>query len=166
LTAWILLIFYSSKKRVNLTDVVSSLFSPRCRISSSQRRHTVAPYHVSFTFSQDELTASVSSFGNALSRHLLSRVKTKTLNLHHHCSLPSPNYLTLTLYYYKKIISILDTLLTTQTYINFISLLARASRHQSFNHRHRSLSPWSHVIISPYNDTHDNKLVDLISLPE
>jgi hypothetical protein len=78
-------------------------------------------YHASFPLSQDELAASTSSFGNALSRYLPSRVETKALNLHHCCRLPSPDHPTITLHCYKRIISTLATLSVTQSRLHFAS---------------------------------------------
>jgi hypothetical protein len=136
--------FRSSKIHVSPTCIVSSLSPPWCRLSSDQSRHATAPCHTSYPLSQDELIVSASSSGNALSRHLPSRAKTKALNPHHHRRLPSPNRLTSTLHCYKKNISTLVTLPTTQPCLYFASSLARAPRHQSFTHRRRSFSPLSH----------------------
>jgi hypothetical protein len=76
-------IFWASKIYVSTIGVVSSLFLPRYRLSSSWRRHATAPCHTSFPWSQDELAASISSFNNSLSCRLLSWVETEALNLHH-----------------------------------------------------------------------------------
>jgi hypothetical protein len=142
---WIFFIFRSSKIRVSPTSVVSSLSPPRCRLSSDRRRHTVAPCHTSFPLSQDELATSTSSFGNALSCRLPSLVETEALN-HHHCHrLSSPDLPTLTLHWYKNIISTLATLHITQLHLHFTSFLARAPRHQSSTHRRCSLLPLSHT---------------------
>jgi hypothetical protein len=56
-----------------------------------------------------------------------SQVKTEALNLHHHHHPPSLNSPTPTLYCYKKVISTLITLPTTQLCLHFTSSLARAS---------------------------------------
>jgi hypothetical protein len=69
--------------RVNPTGVVSSISSLRCRLSSGWRRQAATPCHTSFPSSQDELTTSASSSGDASSRHLPSRAETEVLNLHH-----------------------------------------------------------------------------------
>jgi hypothetical protein len=137
--------FWPNKIHVNPTSVISSLFPPRCRLSSGGRRHAVVPCHASFPLSQDELAASASSFGNASSRCLASRVEIESLNLHHRCRTPSPDRPTPTLHFYKKIISTLITFPTTQLHLHFIFSLARAPHHQSFTCHHRSLSPWSHT---------------------
>jgi hypothetical protein len=113
------------------TSSVSSLSSPRCRLSSDRRRHAATSCHTSFPLSQDELTASVSSFTNALSRYVLSRVKTEVLNSHHRAKVTLPGSSNFHLYCYKKIISILITLPTTQLRLCFTSSIARSSRHRS-----------------------------------
>jgi hypothetical protein len=53
-------------------------------------------------------------FDNILSCRIPSRTETEALNPHHHRKLPSPDHPTLTLHYYKKIISILITLSITE----------------------------------------------------
>jgi hypothetical protein len=113
--------------------------------------------HSSFPWSQDELAASTSSFGNALSCRLPSWAKTEALNPHHRRRSPSPDPLTLTLHCCKNVISTLVTLPTTQPHLHFASLLARAPRHQNSTRRRRPTP-----IISPYNDIHGDKL----ALPE
>jgi hypothetical protein len=52
--------------------------------------------HAYFPLNQDELTAFASSFGNASSCRLPSRVETEVLNSHHHNLSPSPDRLTST----------------------------------------------------------------------
>jgi hypothetical protein len=101
--ALIFFIFWSSKIYVSPIGVVSSLSSPECHLSFSQRCHTSAPCRASFLLNQDELVASASSSGNASSHRLSSRAKIETLNLHHHSRSPSPDRLTPTLHYYKKL---------------------------------------------------------------
>jgi hypothetical protein len=71
--------------------VFSSLFSPRCRLSSGQRCHAVTPCHASFPLNQDELATSASSFDNALSHRLHSQAETEVLSSHHRHSLPFPD---------------------------------------------------------------------------
>jgi hypothetical protein len=71
-------------------------------------------YPASFPWSQNELAVSASSSSNVLSCRLPSQVKTKALNPHHRHKPPSPDRVTLTLHYYKKIISILTTIPTNQ----------------------------------------------------
>jgi hypothetical protein len=83
-----------------------------------------------------------------------SRAETETLNL---LWLPSLNRPTPTLHCYKKIISTLVTLLTTQSYLHFTSSLTRVQRHQSFTRR---LTP----IIHSYNDTHGDELANVLLL--
>jgi hypothetical protein len=56
-----------------------SLFSPRCRLSSSRRHHAVTLCHASFLWSQAEFSVSTSSSGDALS-HLPSQAETEILN--------------------------------------------------------------------------------------
>jgi hypothetical protein len=139
------LYFWPNKIRVGPTDVVSSLSLLWCHLSSGRHHHATALCHTSFPWSQDEFTASTSSFDNVLSCHLPSRAEIEPLNLHHHCQPPFPDSLTPTLYYYKKVISILSTLSTTQLCLYFASSLARASRHRSSTHHHLSLSPSSNA---------------------
>jgi hypothetical protein len=158
--------FQSSKIRVSPTDIVSSFCPPRCCLSSDQRHHTVAPYHASFSLSQDELAASASSSDNALFRCLPSQTKTETLNPHHHRRLSSLDYPTRTLHCYKKIISILATLPITQPHLHFAFSLAKAPCHRNSTHRRHSLSPLYHAHRPPHNDTHNDKLVGHLSLPE
>jgi hypothetical protein len=141
---WIFFIFWSTKISVNPTCIFSSL-SPQCRLSPVRRRHTVAPCHTYFPLSQYELAASASSSDNALSHRLPSRTKTEALNLYHRCRLPSLDHPTLTLHCYKKIISNLVTLLTTQSHLHFAFYLAKASCHWSSTHRRHSLSLLSDV---------------------
>jgi hypothetical protein len=121
--------FWYNKICVSPTDIVSSLFPLRCRLSFGRYRHATAPYHASFPLSQNELAAFASSSINALSHCLPSRAKTKALNPHHCPKLPSPNHSTLTLQCFKNIISILATLPTTQPCLHFASSLARSPRH-------------------------------------
>jgi hypothetical protein len=111
---WIFFIFQPSKIHVGPTNVVSSISPSRCHLSSNRRHHATASCHTSFPRSQDELTVSASSFGNALSRHLPYRVKTEALNPHHRRRPPFLNCPTPTLLCYKNVISTLDTLSTTQ----------------------------------------------------
>jgi hypothetical protein len=113
-TAWIFFIFWPSKICVSLTSVVFFFFPPRCHLSSSRRRHTATSCHASFPLSQDDLTASTSSFSNASSYRFASWAKTEPLNLLHHHRPPSPDRPTPTLHYYKKVILTLATLSTTQ----------------------------------------------------
>jgi hypothetical protein len=141
----IFFIFWPSKIRVNPTGVVCSLSPPRCRRFFDRRRYTITPCHASFSLSQDKLTASASSSDNASSHRLPSRVKTEVLNPHHCCRLPTPGRPTLTLYCYKKIISTLVTLPTTQLCLHFVPSLARVPRHQSSTSHRRSLSPMYHI---------------------
>jgi hypothetical protein len=102
----------------------------------------VMPCHASFLWSQDEHVTSASSFGNASSYRLSSRVKT-SIESTPQLSAPFPDSPTPTLYCYKKVISILTILPTTQLYLYFTSSLARASCHQSSTCHHNSLSPLS-----------------------
>jgi hypothetical protein len=141
LTVWIFFIFRSNKIRVSPTIIVSSLSPPRCCLSSDQHRYAATSCHTSFSLSKNELTASALSFGNALSRRFPSRYETEALNLYYHHRLLSSDCLTPTLYWYKKIILTLITLSTTQPCHHFTS---------------RCIT----YIISPHNDTHDDKLDD------
>jgi hypothetical protein len=140
LTVWIFFIFWPNKIRISPT-IVSSLSPFLCRLSSVWCRHTATPCHASFTWSQHELAASASSFSNASSRHLSSRAETEALNPYHRPRPSSPDRLTPTLHCYKRVITTLTSLLTTQTRLHFASLLARAIHHQSSTRRCRSLSP-------------------------
>jgi hypothetical protein len=145
LTTWIFFIFWPCKIRVSPSGVVSSLSPPRCRLSFSRCCHAAAPCHASFSLSQDELSATASSSGNALSHRLPSRVKTEALNLHHCHRLPSPDRPIPTLHCYKKIISTLTTLPTTQPRLYFASSQAIAPRHRNSTRHCCSLSPMSYV---------------------
>jgi hypothetical protein len=84
-------------------------------------------------------------FGNALSCCLPSWVETEALYLHDWRRLTSLNCLTPTLHCYKKIISTLITLPTTQSRLHFTSFLARALHHRSSFCCHHFLSPLSHT---------------------
>jgi hypothetical protein len=141
------LFFLPSKIRVSPTGVVSSLSLPRCLLSSGRYHHATAPYHDSFLWSQDELVASASSFNND-SYRLLSQVKTEAFNQHHRRRPPSLNSSTLTMHYYKNVISILATLPTAQSRLHFVSFLTRAPHHWSSTHHRHSLSPSSHTLHS------------------
>jgi hypothetical protein len=83
--------FWPSKNCISLT-----------RLSSGRHYHAAAPCHPSFPWSQDELIASDSSSGNALSRRIPSRAETEALNLHHRYRPPSLDSPTPTLHCYKK----------------------------------------------------------------
>jgi hypothetical protein len=100
----IFFIFRPNKIFISPTSVVSFLSPPRCHISSCQHRHVAAPCHASFSWSQIRARCLCFIFNNTSFCCLLSWVKTKILNSHHHRRLPSSNSLTLTLQYYKKII--------------------------------------------------------------
>jgi hypothetical protein len=117
----------------------------RCRLSSGRRRHAIVLCHAYFPWSQDELTASTSSSVNASSCRVPSQAEIKALNPHHCRRPPSSNNPTLTVHYYKKFISTLFTLLTTQLCLHFASFIARASRNRSSIHCRRFLSPLSHA---------------------
>jgi hypothetical protein len=80
--------FWLSKICFSLTDIVSSLSPPQCCLSSDRSHHDAAPCGTSFPWSQNELAASTSSFGNASSHCLPSRAKIEVLNLHHRGSHP------------------------------------------------------------------------------
>jgi hypothetical protein len=141
----IFFIFQPSKISVSPISIVSSIFPPRCHLSYGRRRHIVTPCHTSFSLNQDELATSASSSGNASSCSLSSRVKIEALNLHHHSRPPTLDHPTPTLHCYKKIISTMATLPTTQPRLYFTSSLARAPHHQSSTHCYHSLSPMSHA---------------------
>jgi hypothetical protein len=144
-TTLIFFIFRSCKIRVNPTGIVSSFSSVRCRLSSGRHCHAAAPRHTSFLWSKNELAASASSSGNTSSHRFPSWAENKALNPHRHCRPPSSNHPTPTLHCYKKVISILTTLPTTQPRLHFDSSLARASRNQSSTHHRRSLLSSSHA---------------------
>jgi hypothetical protein len=142
---WIFFIFRSSKIRIIATGVVSSLFPLRCCLSSGQRCHATAPCHASFPWTQDVLATPASSSGNASYRRLPFQAKTELFNPHHRRRPPSPDNPTLTLYCYKKIISILITLPTIQSYLHFPSSPARVPHYWSSTRHCCSLSPSSHA---------------------
>jgi hypothetical protein len=138
-------IFWPSKICVNPIDVVSSLSLPWCQPSSGRCPDAIVSCHASFPWRQDKLAASASSSGNASSHHLLFRAEIKALNLHHCRRPPSLNNPTPIIHCYKKVISTLAILSTTQPHQKFSSSLARASRHRSSSHCCHSLSPPSHA---------------------
>jgi hypothetical protein len=157
---WIFFIFQLGKIRVSPTGIVSSLCPLRCRLSSSRHCHTAVSCHTSFLLSLDDITVFTSSSGNALSRRLPSRTETEALNSYNHRRLPLLDRRTPTLHCYKKIISTLTTIPTTQPLLYFAYSLAKAPRYRSSTH-HRLIS-----IVPPHNDTHDDKLTDHLSLLE
>jgi hypothetical protein len=78
--------------------------------------------------------------------HIASpRAETKAVNSHHRHRPSSLYRLTPTLYYYKKVISTVSTLSTTQPCLYFVSSLTRAPCHWSSTYHHHSLSLPSHV---------------------
>jgi hypothetical protein len=137
--------FLPIKIRASLTGVVSSLFPLQCCFFSDRCHHATAPCYTFSPLSQDEIAASVSSSTNILSGRLPSKAETKSLSPQHRRRLHFSDQPTSTLYCYKKIISTLVTLPTTQPRRHFASSLARAPRHRSSTRRHRSLSPLSHT---------------------
>jgi hypothetical protein len=144
----IIFIFWSSKIYISSTDVVSSLSTPQCCLSSSQHRHATASCHASFLLRQDEFTASVSSFDNALSHRLPSQIETKALNSHHKYRLSSLDLLTPTLNCYKKIIDLNLSHSSHHSTVSSFYLLSsqiKAPRHPSSTQRRRSLLLLSHV---------------------
>jgi hypothetical protein len=153
---WIFFIFWCSQIRISPTNVVSSLSPPRCRLSFGQHHHVATPYHAYFPWSQDEFTASTSSFGNASSHRLPSQVEIEALNSHHRRRPPSLDRPTPTLHCYKNVISTLATLSITQPRLHFASSLTKAQHHRSFTRRRRSLSSSSYA--------HGNELVEPLSL--
>jgi hypothetical protein len=136
--------FFGSVRFASAQQASSPPFPPRCRLSFDRRRHTTVLCHV-FLLSQEDLAASASSSSNAWCCRLPSRVKTEALNPHHRGRLPSLDRSTPTLHCYKRIISTLVTLSTTQPRLYFASSLARAPRHRSSTRRRCSLSPLSYV---------------------
>jgi hypothetical protein len=144
-SVWTFFIFQHNKIR---TVQLASSFSFPLPAAASPSINVVMRAMLCYAFfplSQDELTASTLSSGNALSRRLPSRAKTEALNSHYRRRIPSPNCLTFTLHCYKKIISTLDTLITTQLRLHFASYLARAPHLRSSTRHCRSLSLLSHV---------------------
>jgi hypothetical protein len=74
--------------------------------------------------------------------HHLATLHLKALNLHHYYQPSSLDHLTHILYYYKNIISILVTFLTTQpcSCLYFIFSQVKAPHHQSSTRHHYSLT--------------------------
>jgi hypothetical protein len=105
----------------------------------------VTPCHASFSLSQDELSASTLSFGNASSHRLPSRDEIEALNLHHRHRPSSPDRPTLNLHWYKNVISTLATLYITHPRFYFTSSLVRVPRHWSSTCHRRSLSSSFHT---------------------
>jgi hypothetical protein len=95
-----------------------SLVPPLLQLTSSHRR-IVSRF---LLMESRQTLASASSSGNASSCCLSSQAKTEVLNPHHHHRPPSPDRLTLTLHCYKKVISNLVTLPTTQPRLYFCLL--------------------------------------------
>jgi hypothetical protein len=123
-------LFFFGPVRFTSTQVASSppFFLPG---AASPSANVTTLCHASFSWSQDELTASTSPSGNVSSHRLPSRVKTEALNLHHCRRPPSLDRPTLILHCYKKVISTLVTLSITQPHLHFTSSLARAQRQRS-----------------------------------
>jgi hypothetical protein len=94
--------FLLSKIRISSTDVVFSISPSRCRLSFGRCHHVVTPCHAYFPWSQDELVAYASSFGNVSLYRLSSRVEFVALNLQHCRQPPSSDSPTPTLNCYKK----------------------------------------------------------------
>jgi hypothetical protein len=141
---FIYFIFQTSKIRVSPTDIVSSIFPPRCCFSSDRCHHADASCHLllmeprrvrclRFIFWQCFVQSISLSSRNWSIEFALSPL----------AILPRPP--THILHCYKNIISTLVTLSTTQSRLYFTSSLARAPHHRSSIHRHHSLSLLSHV---------------------
>jgi hypothetical protein len=111
--------------------------------------------HTFFPLSQDELAASASFFGNALSHHLPSRVKTKSLNPQHRHRLSSPDRLTHIHFFHHSITSLFYLHPRQSTTLSKTPLTVIVPYHCC-------LTP----IIHPYNDTHIDELADPLSLLE
>jgi hypothetical protein len=142
---WIFFIFWTSKIRVSLTDIVSSLSLPAA--TSPLADVTTSPHYITLS-SHRAKTSLLHPLHLPTMLHLIvspSRAETEPLKLHYHHWPPSSDNPTPTIHCYKKIILILVTLPTTQVRLHFASSLARAPRHWSFTRRHRSLSLPSHV---------------------
>jgi hypothetical protein len=110
--------------------------------------------HVTFHF-HGVKTISLSPLQLSATLHSVAAwVEIEALNSHRRRKPPSLDNLTLSLHCYKKVISTLVSLPTTQLYLYFASFLARAPRHRSFIRPivlfHRRSMP----IVHPYNDTH------------
>jgi hypothetical protein len=137
--------FLHFSTRISPIGIISSLFPLRYCLSSDRCHHAVTLGHASFSLSQDELAASALFSSNALSYRLPSRAETETLNPHHHHRLLSSDRLTLILHCYKKIISTLVILPTTQSCLYFTFSLVRVPCHRSSIHHCHSISLPSHV---------------------
>jgi hypothetical protein len=144
--------------RFTSTQLAPSLCFPLPGAASPPTDITTLLHHV---------TASASSSSNAWSHRLPSQTETEVLNPHHRYRSCSPDSPTLTLHCYKKVISILAILNTTQPHLHFASSLARAPHHRSapsavvvLFHRHPT------PIVPPHNDIHGDKLVDPLLLLE
>jgi hypothetical protein len=115
-----------------------SLPSTACH-SSHRHLHAVVLCHASFPLSQDEPALP------PLRLLTMLHPVASPLEPYHRRWPPSSDCPIPTLYRYKKVISTLVTLSTTQPYLNFSSSLSRAPRHWSSTCRRRSLSPSSHT---------------------
>jgi hypothetical protein len=151
---------------VRLARIVPSLSPLRCRLSSGRRRHVAASCHACFPLSQDELVASSSSFVNGSSYHLLSQVKTESLNPHRRRRPPSSYSSTLIIHGYKNVISTLLTLSITQSHLYCASSLAEhhviGAPPVTVISFHRRPTP----IIYPHNDIHGDKLTNHLLFSE
>jgi hypothetical protein len=124
------------------TDSISSLFPPRCRLSSCRHRNATTSYHTSFLWRARCICFIVPQRFIPSPPH---RVEIEVLNPHHHRRPPSSDCSTPTLHCYEKVISILIILLTTQPCFHFTSSLVRAPCHRSSTRRCCSLLPLSHA---------------------
>jgi hypothetical protein len=130
-STWIFFIFRPSKIRANPTDVVSSLFLLRCRLTSGRRRHTIVPFYALFPL------------------HLLAMIRLVAFPLESkpkhwiHITVVDHSLWTARLplsIVIKKVISTLSTIFITQPCLSFATSLAKAQHHRSSTCRHHSLS--------------------------
>jgi hypothetical protein len=139
------LLFFGLVKFVSARLASSSSSPPQCCLSSDRRRYVTASCHDSVSWSQDEVAASASSFGNASSCRLPSRAKIEALNPHHRRWPPSLNCPTHILHCYRKIILILIILIITQSCFYFASSIIRVPCHRSSIRHCHSFSPSSYA---------------------
>jgi hypothetical protein len=111
------------------------------------------------------LAASVLSSSNTLFYRFLTK-STEALNPHDCYRLLSLDRLISTLYCYKKIVSILTTLLTPQPCLHFASILVE---HHTIKARPAVIVSFHCCltsIVSPHNNTQSDELADPLLLPE
>jgi hypothetical protein len=104
---------------------ICSNWIDRCHLSFCRCHHATALCHTFFPWSQHDLAAFASSSSNTSSHRVPSRAEIEALNPYHYRWPPSLDHTTPTRHCYKKVISALITLSTTQPGLYFTSSLPR-----------------------------------------